>query len=142
MSALNIKARKKSRKLALQAIYQWQLTNAELHAVQAQFLAHPDNADIDSAYFKQLVAHVINDVNGIDNTFKPYLDRDIEALNPIELAILRLGTYELLSCLEIPYKIILNEAIELTKTFGAEDSYKYTNSILDRVADKVRAQEK
>ena len=142
MSALNIKARKKARKLALQALYQWQLTHAEFNQVQAQFLAHPDNGDMDRDYFKQLVMQVINSVETIDATFLPFLDRDILEINPVELTILRLGTYELMSCPETPYKVILNEAIELTKTFGAEESYKYTNGILDKVADKIRAIEK
>ena len=96
MQELNIKARKKSRKLALQALYQWQLTHADLHHIQAQFLAHPDNSDIDTEYFKQLVMHVINGVEKIDSTFVSYLDRDLAEINPVELAVLRLGTYELI----------------------------------------------
>lgn len=141
MAALNIRARKKARSLALQALYQWQLTENQPHHILAQFLAHPDNQDIDREYFKQLVSQAIAQVDEIDKVFSPFLDRDITEVSPIELAILRLSSFELQRSLEIPYKIILNEAIELAKTFGAEDSFRYINGVLDKVAAILRAAE-
>ena len=141
MSAVNIKARKKARKLALQAIYQWQLTNDELANIQAQFLAHMDNQDADRDYFKLLVNGVMQSADQIDDLYASFLDRDLKDVSPIELAILRLASFELNSCVEIPYKVVLNEAIELTKIFGAVESYRYVNGVLDKVAAKIRINE-
>lgn len=142
MSAINIKARKKARKLALQAIYQWQLTNADLATIQAQFLAHADNQDVDRDYFKQLVMGVMQTTAQIDDLYAPFLDRALVEVSPIELAILRMASYELNYCPEVPYKVVLNEAIELTKIFGAVESHRYVNGVLDKVAIKLRENER
>jgi len=141
MSTINIKARKKSRMLAMQAIYQWQITHDDLANIQAQFLSHTDNQDIDREYFKKIVSGVINTSEKLDQAYQTYLDRDILDITPVELSILRLSTYELTECLEIPYKVILNEAVELSKTFGADESHKYINGVLDKVATKIRTHE-
>lgn len=141
MSSLNIKARKKARMLAMQAIYQWQLTQDDINNIQAQFLSHSDNQDIDRDYFRKIVSGIVNGNTSIDETYKPFLDRDIAEITPVELAILRLSSYELKECLEIPYKVILNEAVELTKTYGADESHKYINGVLDKVAANIRTHE-
>jgi transcription antitermination protein NusB len=138
---LNIRARKKARKIALQAIYQWQLVQLDINALLAQFLAHADNQDMDRDYFKKLVRETISTVHGLDDHISPFLDRNIEDVSPIELSILRLSTFELKNCLEIPYKVIINEGIELAKVFGADDSFRYINGVLDKVSATLRAVE-
>lgn len=140
MSSLNIKARKKARVLAMQAIYQWQITGDDTHNLQAQFLSHADNQDIDRDYFRKVVLGVTSGNDALDEAYKIFLDRDITEITPVELAILRLSSYELKECLETPYKVILNEAIELSKTFGADESHKYINGVLDKVAVSLRPQ--
>ncbi len=131
-------ARRKARRLALQAIFQWQFTQPAINEIEAQFLADANPKKIDIPYFSELVKGVINNISTIDNQMLPFLDRDIKDINKVELAILRIAIYELLYRLDIPHKVIINEALESAKAFGAEEGFKYINGILDKVAKKVR----
>ena len=135
----SIRNKRRARKFAVQALYQWWLSNTPIYEIEAQFYAINDPARFDVEYFKYLLHGVTENLQMIENTFKPHLDRTIESLNPIELTVLRLGTFELLRSLELPYKIILDESVSLTKTFGSQDGHKYVNGVLHHVAQQVRS---
>lgn len=136
-----IRAKRKARRIALQALYQWQMSASDLYEIEAQYRLSNDMQKIDSEYFSRLLHRIPSELAEIDALFEPYLDRTIKELNPIELAVLRLGTFELSHCLEIPYKVVLDESVLLTKTFGAQDGYKYVNGVLNQVARKTREAE-
>ena len=127
-------ARRRARKLALQAIYQWQLAETALGALTEQFLTEVNEKKVDVAYFRGLLIAVIRNVIEIDAKIVPALDRKITELNPIELAVLRLAVGELMYKKDVPYKVVINEALELTKIFGSADGFKYVNAVLDKTA--------
>ncbi|WP_133127015.1 transcription antitermination factor NusB [Legionella nagasakiensis] len=139
MDNQTIKGKRKARKLALQALYQWLMTKSEPYEIEAQFHAINDMTKVDQDYFHRLLHGVITRQNEIENAFTPYLDRPIQSLNPIELTVLRLSAFELLHCHEIPYRVVLDEAISLTKSFGSQDGYRYVNGVLNNLARQVRA---
>ena len=130
--------RSRARRAALQALYQWQLSGLSPDEVEAQFFAERplDNVDLD--YFQSLLRNIPVHSNELDETLLPSLDRPVSQLDPIEKAILRIGTFELLHRPEIPLRVVINEAVELAKCFGAEQSHKYVNGILDKVAHENR----
>lgn len=130
-----------ARRLAMQALYQWQLSGTDLVEIETQFLMSEYSKQADLDFFHELIHRIPAELDAVDQQFKPYLDRPIAELNPVELAIIRIGTYELMQRQDIPYRVIINEALELAKVFGAEEGYKYVNGILDRVANYTRAQE-
>lgn len=134
-------SRRKTRELTMQAIYQWQLNPMTVAQLQQQFIEANDVNKVDFDLFKQCLSAVINETSEIDALFMPLLDRDITDLDPVELAILRLSTYELRSRLDVPYKVVINEAIELGKKFAGTDGHKYINSILDKLAPTLRQSE-
>lgn len=138
---MNLSQRRKARKLALQALYQWQLNPEPASAIEAQFLADANPKKIDLPYFSDLLRGVLLHAAEIDEGMEPALDRKINELNPVELAVLRMAIYEFLYHLEIPYKVVINEAVDLTKLFGSTDGHKYVNGVLDKVAMQVRATE-
>jgi len=131
-------ARHKARRLAVQALYQWQFTGYDASEIEAHFRADNDFKKVDSDYFHELLNNICIEAAVLDGQFAGFLDREIKALNPVELSILRLGTYELAQRLDIPYRVVINEATELAKIFGAEGGYKYVNGVLDKVAKAVR----
>jgi len=137
----NPQARHKARRLLLQALYQWQLAQQPITEIAVQFAQDENMAKADSAYFQELLRAISAQCQTLDQQFEPFLDRPLQELDPIELTILRLGTYELVQRLEIPYRVVINEAVELAKTFGAEEGHKYVNGILDQVAQRVRSAE-
>jgi transcription antitermination protein NusB len=134
--------RRKARSLALQAIYQWQFTHDQFADIAAHFLADINPKKIDSDYFTLLLQGVMDNSVSIDSQLTAFLDRSISDLDQVELAILRLAVFELMFCLDVPYKVVINEALELTKIFGSVEGFKYVNGILDKVAAKVRSAEK
>lgn len=129
--------RRKARNLALQAVYQWQLSHASLNELSAQFLENCNPKKVDIKYFLSLLKGVLENCGTLDTSMKPFLDRPIAEINPIELAILRIAVYELVYQPETPYKVVINEALELTKKFGAEEGFKYINGVLDKVAKNL-----
>lgn len=133
--------RHKARELALQALYQWQLAGHSAHDLIVQFLSHESSTGCDRDYFARLVQGILSDPERLTVAFGRWLDRSESQLDPIERAVLLLGSYELLDCLEVPYRVVINEAVQLAKTFGGTDSHKYVNSILDRVARAGRVTE-
>ena len=132
------KQRHRSRRLILQAIYQWQMTQHKPIDLEMQFREVNDFSKIDENYFSKLLNGIINSVIEIDAIIEPVLDRKISELNPVERAVLRLATYELKNEFDVPYKVVINEALELTKTFGSEEGHKYVNAVLDKLASKLR----
>jgi transcription antitermination protein NusB len=120
-----------SRCAAVQAIYQWQHTQHSLEEIMEQFATNDILKKADRKYFKKLVMGIIEHQSELDQRFILYLDRDITQVNPVELAIIRMAVFELIHCPELPYKVVINEALDITKSFGAEQSYKYINAVLD-----------
>lgn len=132
--------RRKARKLVLQALYQWQLGGGEPTDIEAQFRAeYTGKTDWD--YFHEVFTAIPGSVKTIDEQIEPHLDRKIEALDPIEKAILRIGVFEFQQRIDIPYKVVINECVELAKAFGATDSHKYINGMLDKLAKELRGPE-
>ena len=135
-------SRHKAREAAVQALYQWQLTQEAPEAIEDHFMLDHEMSEVDVEYFDYLVREVPLHVHELDDHLIPHLDRPIDDVDPVERAILRIGAYELEFHPEVPYKVVLNEAVELSKTFGAEHGHKFVNAVLDLVADKLRATEK
>ena len=109
-----------------------------MHEIAAQFAEERLMPKADQAYFQELITEIPAKYLELDEYFKPFLDRSLAELDPIELAILRMAAYEMTVRLEIPYRVVINEAVELAKEFGAEDGYKYINGIVDQLAKKLR----
>jgi N utilization substance protein B len=141
MTKFNPQARRKAREFALQALYQWEVSKDSITDIEAQFLQNPYLVQADIPYFRELVHEIPAHREQLDNWINPYLDRPQAELNPVELAILHIGTYELGFRPEIPYKVIINEALELAKNFGATEGHKYVNGVLDKVSHKLREAE-
>ena len=133
--------RRKTRHLLVQALYQWQLGGDNINAVEAQFYADEKLRKADKSYFSELLHAIPACVDELDQTFGIFLDREHSSLDPVSLAILRLATYELLHRIDLPYKIVINEAINLAKTFGPTDAHKFINGVVDRIAIKTRQPE-
>jgi len=134
-------SRHKARRAAVQALYQWQLTGQAPGDIERHFILGHEMDGVDMDYFHQLVCEIPLHKGELDDHIAPLLDRKLTEVDPVELACLRLGAYEFEFHPEIPYRVVLNEAVELAKTFGAEDGHKYVNAILDRVAHKLRPHE-
>lgn len=131
-------ARTRSRELAVQAIYQWQITGQDVLDIQKQFAEENNLRKLDKKYFKELLSGIPEKLEELDQQYADFLDRKIEDVDPIERAIVRIGTYELLFRSDVPVKVVINESIELARKFGSETSFKYVNGILDGVAKKQR----
>jgi len=135
------RTRSQARRCAVQALYQWQLTGEDVAEVAAQILEEKDVKKVDSSYFRGLLNGVVKQVDKMDALLTPVLDRSIASLDPVELAIMRMGAYELQYNIEVPYRVVINEAVELTKTFGADQGHKYVNGVLDKLAVILRGSE-
>ena len=134
-------ARRRSREFVIQGIYQWLITGNESGVIDAQIRGLEGFRKADYDHYDALLHGIIHEANHIDDLLAPHTDRKTVDLSPIEHAILMLGTYELLHCLDIPYRVIINEAVELTKTFGGTDGFKYVNGVLDKIALQLRVSE-
>ena len=139
-SSKKLSERQKARRMLLQALYQWEMARAPVNEIAAEFLVYYQGK-IDRDFFRQVFPEVVNHVEELDAQMIQWLDRDVNALDPIELSLLRLGLYELTHRIDIPYKVVINEAVELAKVFGATDSHKYINGVLDRASRELRALE-
>lgn len=133
-----------ARKAAVQAIYQWQITGQNLNLIEQYFIDEQffsEGEDVQRTYFSELFHGVPQNLIAIDELLSRFVDREVDAIDPVERAVLRLATYELLYAQDTPYKVIINEAINLAKDFGADGSHRYINGILDKVAQKQRPDE-
>ena len=133
--------RSKARRMAVQALYQWQLTGQEPTDIIAQFAEERPHQSADFTYFSDLLRGVTAQLSRLDDSLRPQLDRSILSVDPVERAILRLAAYELLERLEVPYKVVINEAVELAKTYGAEKGHRYVNGVIDKTAKVLRTEE-
>ncbi|CAG0910632.1 unnamed protein product [Cyprideis torosa] len=137
-----IHRRHSARRLAMQAIYSWQLADTPLLDLLADFRTDIDYPKADSAYFEELVSTVVKQSRVLDALVLPYLARSVETVDPVERAILRLATYELQSRMDIPYRVVLDEAIGLARKFGGTDGHKFINGVLDKLIQDLRSLEK
>ena len=135
------KSRSLARKRAVQALYMWEMTGTDLSTIDQQFLLEHDMSKVDVKYFQELLHKIPKYIDVIDEDIHEYLDRPFNEIDPVERAVMRLGVYELKYRVDIPYRVVINESVELAKIFGAEDGYKYVNSILDGAAKKLRGKE-
>ncbi|OGT35739.1 MAG: hypothetical protein A3F11_05165 [Gammaproteobacteria bacterium RIFCSPHIGHO2_12_FULL_37_14] len=138
---IDFAARHNARRYAIQAMYQWQIAGTPLNDLEGEFLRHHIDKKFDLAYFQELIHGIPQFQQEIDQEIKPFLGRSFHDIDPVELAVLRLATYELMKRPDVPYRVIINEALQLTKKFGSVEGYKFVNGILDRVAKKNRSGE-
>ncbi|WP_419421177.1 transcription antitermination factor NusB [Legionella sp. D16C41] len=136
-----IRGKRRARRLLLQALYQWLMSGHEISEIETQFRVNHDMDKVDADYFCKLLYGIPKSLQVIEENFSPFLDIPINSLNPIELTILRLSTYELLFCLEIPYRVVLDEAVSLAKEYGAQDGHRFVNGVLNKLAKQVRSAE-
>ena len=138
---LSLAQRRKARRLVMQALYQWQIAKTEPRVIEAEF-RQENPGKIDWDYFSEVFLGIPRQVDHLNAHLKPLLDRAVDALDPVERALLYLGTYELAYRIDVPFKVVINEAVELAKVFGATDSYKYVNGVLDKLAAILRPLER
>lgn len=131
-------ARHAARRVALQALYQWQLTGDSPKDILSQFREERPLKGADLDYFRELALGVPEATAEIDAAVEPFLDRPMERVDPVERAILRLATYELIRSLDVPYRVVINEAVDLAKVFGAEQGHRFVNGVLDKAAARLR----
>ena len=131
-------ARTNARKAAVQALYQWQMTGQSLVEIERQFIEDERLKDAQKSYFSELFHGVHRNLDLIDQILSEFVDRPIDMIDPVERAILRIGAYEMTNRLDMPYRVVLNESINLAKYFGADGSHKYINGILDKIAQQKR----
>ena len=133
--------RKKARHLLVQALYQWQVSGSDINSIEAEFYTDNSMTKVDTEFFQELLHGIPKNLDEIDGAFELHLDRKAGDLDPVSRALLRIGTYELSYRIDVPYKVAINEAVNLAKKFGPTDAYKYINGILDKVAVTKRAAE-
>ncbi len=136
-----IKKRKHARDKVLQALYQWQLSGEDLDWIRDHYMSEQGVAAGDADYFLELLYKIPSQVSTLDAHYKQYVDKFEDHVDPIEVNILRIAVYEFLYHLEIPYRVVINEAINLAKTYGADESHKFINGVLDPLAKELRAVE-
>ena len=134
-------ARRRARELAVQALYQWQLAGQTTDFIEKQIAEGKEFAKADQAYFRLLFSNTVKQSDALKATLIPNLDRGFAELSPIESSILLLAGYELVHQPDIPYRVVINEAVELAKVFGGTDGHKYVNGVLDKFAANVRSTE-
>ena len=130
-----------ARRSAVQALYQWELTGQLDAGIEDRFLDDWGLTGVDQEYFKQLVRGILNHTAELDRVLEQCLDRDLASVDPIERTVLRIGAYELRFRPDIPVRVVLNEAIELARVFGAEEGYRFVNGVLDRCQELCRGSE-
>ena len=136
-----VAARRKARHYGLQALYQWHMAGASPTDIEAEFRTDYDFKVVDLEYFQSIVHSVPPMADELDGLYAALLDRELDELDPIERSLLRMGTFELRDRIDVPYKVVINESVALAKKFGASDSYKYVNGVLDKLARQLRSPE-
>jgi transcription antitermination protein NusB len=130
--------RRRARELALQGLYQWLLSGADGAEIEAHLAEHEGFDKFDRPHFDALLHGSIAEAPALDAVLARHVDRRTKDLSPVEHAVLMIGTYELTHCLDIPYRVVINEAVELAKAFGGTDGHKYVNGVLDKCAHDLR----
>tara|TARA_B100000989_G_C19380344_1_gene401342 strand:+ start:303 stop:749 length:447 start_codon:yes stop_codon:yes gene_type:complete len=136
-----LRKRQKARRLLVQALYSWDLAGDDVCSIETHLRSENDFAKVDSELFHSILLGVVDNVARIDRAYEPHLDRDQHHLDPISKAILRISTFELVNRIDVPFKVVINEAINLAKTFGPADAFKFINAVLEGVAENFRASE-
>ena len=132
------RARVRARRAALQALYQWQLAGQAPREILKEFVADRELVNVDMPHFEELTKKIPASHDALRALIEPLLDRGWDQLDPVERGALLIGTYELVHCLHVPYRVAINEAVELAKMFGAEDGFRFVNGILDKLAPTLR----
>jgi N utilization substance protein B len=134
-------ARRKARRALVQAVYQWQMAGGSTAEIEAEFEGNGSLSKADVAFFQDLLRGVVLECGELDELLKPVLDRRLEELDNVERAVLRVATRELATRQDVPYRVVIDEYVELTKLFGAEDGHKFVNGVLDKLAGSLRSVE-
>ena len=137
----SISGKRRARKMALQALYQWLMSGHELSEIEMQFRVANNMDRVDDEYFCRILYGVSQHLKSLEESFIPFLDRPLQGLNPIELTVLRLSAFELFHCPEIPYRVVLDESVSLAREFGSQEGHRYVNGVLNNLAKQVRAVE-
>ncbi|MED6333559.1 MAG: transcription antitermination factor NusB [Pseudomonadota bacterium] len=132
--------RRKARRLVLQALYQWLMSGSDPLVISKQY-REETLGKVDWNYFEEVFSEIPGATQKLNESLEPLLDRELVALDPIEKALLYLGTFELANRIDVPYRVVINECVELAKIFGATDSHKYINGVLDKLASELRPAE-
>ncbi|MDZ4296961.1 MAG: transcription antitermination factor NusB [Moraxellaceae bacterium] len=135
---LNPSARRKARRFALQGLYEWQMSGNPSWEIEARYRVENAMHKVDLDYFHELLHRIPQITEELDALITPHLDREFQTLDPVELATLRIGAYELKHRLDVPYRVVINEGIELAKVFGASESHRYINGVLDKLSASLR----
>jgi N utilization substance protein B len=133
--------RRRSREVALQGLYEWLISGAEPDVIEAHMREQEDFGKCDTAHFDALLHGCIAEAAALDEVLSRHVDRKTTQLSPIEHGVLMIGAYELKNCVDVPYKVAINEAVELAKSFGGTDGHKYVNGVLDKAAAELRPAE-
>lgn len=131
--------RRRARRALVQAVYQWQLSDNSVASVLTDFQEDDSLKKADGDFFEELLKGTIASADELDEKYVPYLDREVSRLDHVERAILRLAAYEFVYRIDVPYRVVIDEYVELAKTFGAQDSHRYINGVLDNLAAQVRS---
>ena len=134
--------RRRARKVAMQAVYQWQMTGADLRPLEQEYRSAGALKKTDDEFFSELLRGVLMSSGDLDELLRPLLDREVNELDRVELALLRLGAFELKERVDVPYRVVIDEYVELAKQYGAEESFKYVNGVLDRLSVLLRTLER
>ncbi|MBL4910767.1 MAG: transcription antitermination factor NusB [Alteromonadaceae bacterium] len=137
---MKVSARRKAREFAVQAIYSWQLSKNDLTEIETNFLIDNQKRRFDIPYFQLLLRGVGEHLESLDAAISPHVDRPLKDIDQVEKAILRMAVFELSEVKDVPYKVVINEAIELAKSFAADDSHKFINGVLDKAVKQLRPQ--
>lgn len=135
-------SRRRARKVAMQAVYQWQMTGSDLRPLEQEYRSAGALKKTDDEFFSELLRGVLMSSGELDELLRPLLDRDVNDLDRVELALLRLGAFELKERIDVPYRVVIDEYVELAKQYGAEESFKYVNGVLDRLSVSLRTLER
>ena len=133
--------RTRARRLALQGLYEWQVSDNKPAEIETQYLIEKETGNVDVGYFRELIRKIPLNCEELDSHIAPLISRPLHEVDLVELAVLRLGTYELVFLPEIPYRVVINEAVELAKMFGADQGHRFVNGIMDRLAASLRSLE-
>ncbi|WP_303291759.1 transcription antitermination factor NusB [Marinobacter sp. SS5-14b] len=133
--------RRRARALAMQGLYQRHFSKTPISDIEAEFMVDNDMSKVDVMYFRDVLRGVHREQAELDKLLEPFLDRPLQEVDPVELAIVRLGAYELKHRIDVPYKVVINEGIEMAKRFGGTEGHKFVNSILDKLSRRLRLAE-
>lgn len=131
-----------AREFALQTLYQWDISNEPMAEVLIKFEQDHSFANVDRSYWYAITTYIGQHVGEIDEMILPFVKRSLQSIDPVERAVLRLAFYEMAHCMQVPYRVVINESLELVKQFGAEEGYRFINGVLDSAAVKMRSLEK